>query len=115
MYEEFREDGAVVWMQNQQLVNAWLEDGRQAVPIKPHEVRMSPHDFISIITAERDAGKYRCTGCSELHDGPPAGRPLFAGITCAACWEQHKQYLAQQRREGKVCGRCGSPLGACCC
>ena len=104
-----------VWQKDGKITNAWLLNGLQVVPVFKEEEILDPEMFATKILSEKESGKYRCSDCKGIFDGEPAGRPLFAGINCPACWERHSKKIEQERKSGNVCRRCGEPRSLCCC
>lgn len=93
----------------------WTHNGRHAFAMREDERKIPLDELVDQILDMYEYNKYRCSRCKGDFDWPPAGYPLFAGITCPDCWREHQEHLEKQRRKGHVCPFCRQPYDACCC
>jgi hypothetical protein len=109
-------DEPITIMRLNKKVLAWWNYGMRCFPLTESEKEMTDHEIRELIISYLARAKVRCTTCEkDLDIKDIAGYPLFAGVTCAACWEKHKAHLEDQRRRGAVCGMCRQPFDDCCC
>jgi len=110
--------GCTVWPDRN--YRAYTDKGSRAVHLTPEEKRMPVEEVLDKLIDMRKRGFYRCTGddkylCNKEVPEAEAKFPLFAGTNCPECWKKHQEHLAEQRRKGHVCRRCGKPYDACYC
>lgn len=97
-------------------LTAWTPRGSIVNFLTSKEKEMSLAQLVQHLSKESDAGITRCTSCGvRMQDEHIAGRPLFAGVNCTECWQEHLKKLEDERRGGHVCRRCREPYSNCCC
>lgn len=115
-YFKFTHHDATLHQQQGVITHAWLPGGISWF-ITEEERKMTPEVVIDVMLSEHGDGRfYRCSSCGTLMlKENVAGRLLFCGVACSACWAKH---LIRQRAEvarGEVCRTCNKPYSACCC
>lgn len=109
----YRYHGHTIWWEEGRARSMWVRGGH-AFRLNDDEKELNVLEIFNLMETVYDDG-FRCTGCNQDFKGKPAGYPLFAGISCDACWKKHLEGLEEQRRTGNVCLLCGKPRGACYC
>ena len=106
-------NGVVVWKD----YSCWTEGGSRACHLTAEEKTKPVDEVARLINQEYNVEKItRCTGCDKkMTKDEIAGYPLFAGVCCSSCMEDHKRHLEEQVNKGHVCGMCRRPYGDCCC
>lgn len=99
--------------------SAWWDNGGRTYLLDEQEKKLAlddPEALLDKIINMRAEGLVKCSGCGiVMSEKDVAGFPLFAGITCKACWEEHQEAIKEQRKKGHVCRMCGKEWLRCCC
>lgn len=118
-YSEYTKQGIVLWSKPGS-VKCWWYNGGRSYPLtagEEKEASKNPEAFLEMLEEKiTKQGLVRCTGCGvEIKESEIAGRPLFAGVDCKACWAKHLTHIENERKSGQVCRMCRKPYSLCCC
>jgi len=98
---------------------AWTEDGRHSYKLSEIDKAIAaenPEQILDAMISMRSSGRFRCSDCGiEMSEDEVGAFPLFAGVICKQCLMAYNEKIAEERREGKICGMCKQPLSLCCC
>lgn len=100
-------------------VSGWTDDGLRRYKLTEIDKAIAtenPEQILDEMIELRASGRYRCSDCGiEMREDEVGAFPLFAGVICKECAIAYNERIAEERREGKICGMCKQPLSLCCC